>query len=77
VKVLEFIKLIREAEKHVEDGKPYGYRYGQALYNILPVECTDQLTPSKDFFYWRDSRKDEIDSICLHMCEDFKPMEKL
>ena len=77
MKVLEFIKLSAKAEKYVEEGKSYGYRYGQALYNTLPVECTDQLTYSKDFFYWADSRKDEIDSICLHLCEDFKPMEKL
>ena len=34
------------------------YRFGQALWNLLPAEMTKEfLGTTKDFFYWKDNAK--------------------
>ena len=34
------------------------YRFGQALWNLLPAEITKEfLGTTKDFFYWKDNAK--------------------
>jgi len=50
--------LIQKAWHMVAEHHLVGYRFGQALWNIIPNDiyqkysCTD-----KDFFYWQDSDK--------------------
>lgn len=37
------------------------YRFGQALWNVLPVAVTNRIYMSeKDFFHWSDERVAEI-----------------
>ena len=34
------------------------YRFGQALWNLIPAEMTKEfLGTTRDFFYWRDNAK--------------------
>ena len=34
------------------------YRFGQALWNLLPAEMTKEfLGTTRDFFYWKDNAK--------------------
>ena len=34
------------------------YRFGQALWNLLPAEITKEfLGTTRDFFYWKDNAK--------------------
>ena len=51
----EMQKYIDIANKQVFDGIEYHYRFGQAMYNLLPKEVTEQIYMTKlDFFYWND-----------------------
>ena len=51
----EMQKYIDIANKQVFDGIGYHYRFGQAMYNLLPKEVTEQIYMTKlDFFYWTD-----------------------
>ena len=35
-----------------------GYRFGQALWNLIPNEVSEPFwTTDKDFFYWKDNAK--------------------
>ncbi len=43
------------------------YRYGQALYNILPKDITVEINGTDDdFFYWTDNIK-----VTKHFFENF------
>ncbi len=45
-------EYINEAWVKVEEGKHYHYRFGQALFNLLPLKVTGNLvTTPQDFFY--------------------------
>ena len=49
-------KLVEQASQ--ESLQNRDYRFGQALWNILPVETTKEfLGTTKDFFYWKDNAK--------------------
>ena len=51
----EMQKYIDIANKQCFDGVDYHYRFGQAMYNLLPKEVTEQIYMTKlDFFYWTD-----------------------
>ena len=51
----EMQKYIDIANKQVFDGIEYHYRFGQAMYNLLPKEVTEQIYMTElDFFYWND-----------------------
>ena len=49
-------KLVEQASQ--ESLQNRDYRFGQALWNLLPAEMTKEfLGTTKDFFYWRDNAK--------------------
>jgi hypothetical protein len=73
MKLVEFYEYSQQAWKAVEEGKHYHYRYGQALFNILPEEFTKAIYLSDDdFFHWDNERWQEIDDICYSLCDDYK-----
>lgn len=42
------------------------YRFGQAVWNLVPSEVNDIPSGSElDFFYWSDYRSNEITQICM------------
>ena len=48
------VKLVEQASQ--ESLQNRDYRFGQALWNLLPAEMTkDFLGTTKDFFYWKDN----------------------
>jgi hypothetical protein len=48
------------------------YRYGQALFNVLPKEFTEKFWATKDdFYYYHNSRWQEINEICFKYCDDY------
>lgn len=54
----EMDAYIKVAWIQVEHGKEYQYRFGQALYNLLPNYVTHQIYMTEfDFFYWTDYNK--------------------
>ena len=49
-------KLVEQASQ--ESLQNRGYRFGQALWNLLPDETTKNvLGTTRDFFYWKDNAK--------------------
>ena len=49
-------KLVEQASQ--ESLQNRDYRFGQALWNLLPAEMTKEfLGTTKDFFYWKDNAK--------------------
>ena len=49
-------KLVEQAEQ--ESLQNRNYRFGQALWNLLPVDWAGHyLFTDKDFFYWKDNAK--------------------
>ena len=49
-------KLVEQASQ--ESLQNRNYRFGQALWNLLPAEMTKEfLGTTKDFFYWKDNAK--------------------
>ena len=49
-------KLVEQASK--ESLQHRNYRFGQALWNLLPVDWAEHyLFTDKDFFYWKDNAK--------------------
>ena len=49
-------KLVEKASQESLQNKEY--RFGQALWNLLPVETTKEfLGTTRDFFYWKDNAK--------------------
>ena len=49
-------KLVEQASQ--ESLQNRDYRFGQALWNLLPAEMTKEfLGTTRDFFYWKDSAK--------------------
>ena len=49
-------KLVEQASQ--ESLQNRDYRFGQALWNMLPAEMTeDILGTTRDFFYWKDNAK--------------------
>lgn len=57
--VEEAIVIHTKACQQVEDGQSYSYRYGQAVYNLLPKHLTEEIHMTKlDTFY-----KDQIESM--------------
>ena len=41
------------------------YRFGQAVFNNLPSVIADQIRATEhDFFYWKNTRKQDIINIC-------------
>lgn len=61
---------IDKAIKEVLDGAEYKYRFGQALWNSLPKEVTDEIYQTElDFFYWTDSNK-VYDVVYKHLVKD-------
>lgn len=58
ISLLEAVSLITEASRLSKKYK--GYRFGQALWNLLPVELWQQYTGTDiDFFYWVDEKSVE------------------
>ena len=50
------VKLVEQASQ--ESLQNRGYRFGQALWNLIPVEMTAAyVSTDKDFFYWKDNAK--------------------
>ena len=50
------VKLVEQASQ--ESLQNRNYRFGQALWNLLPAEITKEfLGTTRDFFYWRDNAK--------------------
>ena len=50
------VKLVEQASQ--ESLQNRDYRFGQALWNLLPTEMTKEfLGTTRDFFYWRDNAK--------------------
>lgn len=51
------IKLVEQASQESTEIKHY--RFGQALWNLIPAEMTKDFTGSTtvDFFYWVDNAK--------------------
>ena len=50
------VKLVEQASQ--ESLQNRDYRFGQALWNLLPAEMTkDFLGTTRDFFYWKDNTK--------------------
>lgn len=50
------VKLVEQASQ--ESLQNRDYRFGQALWNLLPAETTkDFLGTTRDFFYWKDIEK--------------------
>ena len=50
------VKLVEQASQ--ESLQNRDYRFGQALWNLLPAEMTKEfLGTTKDFFYWKDNAK--------------------
>ncbi len=48
-----------KACQQVEEGQSYSYRYGQAVYNLLPKDLADEVHMTElDTFY-----KDQIESM--------------
>lgn len=65
--------IITEAYLQVETNK--GYRFGQAVFNLLPQEIAEQIRGTEyDFFYWDDrkdlSRRKEINDIVFGKLSD-------
>ena len=49
-------KLVEQASQ--ESLQNRDYRFGQALWNLLPAEMTKEfLGTTRDFFYWKDNAK--------------------
>ena len=49
-------KLVEQASQ--ESFQNRDYRFGQALWNLLPAEMTKEfLGTTRDFFYWKDNAK--------------------
>ena len=50
-------KLVEQASQ--ESLQNRGYRFGQALWNLIPTEMTKEFTgpTTVDFFYWTDNAK--------------------
>ena len=49
-------KLVEQASQ--ESLQNRDYRFGQALWNLLPAEITkESLGTTRDFFYWKDNAK--------------------
>lgn len=45
------------------------YRFGQALWNVLPDKVTNPIyMTEKDFFHWSDERVEEILQIVYSEC---------
>jgi hypothetical protein len=65
LKVSEALDLLCEANRlHRESPS---YRYGQALYNILPKDITAEINCTEDdFFYWTDDEK-----VTMHFFSKF------
>ena len=50
------VKLVEQASQESLQNKDY--RFGQALWNLLPAEMTKEfLGTTRDFFYWKDNAK--------------------
>ena len=50
------VKLVEQASQ--ESLQNRNYRFGQALWNLLPAEITKEfLGTTRDFFYWKDNAK--------------------
>ena len=50
------VKLVDRAAKESTEVKHY--RFGQALWNLMPSEVTDEfLLTEYDFFYWVDNAR--------------------
>ena len=50
------VKLVEQASQ--ESLQNRNYRFGQALWNLLPDETTkNALGTTRDFFYWTDNAK--------------------
>ena len=50
------VELVEQASQ--ESLQNRGYRFGQALWNLLPDETTkNALGTTRDFFYWADNAK--------------------
>ena len=50
------VKLVEQASQ--ESLQNRDYRFGQALWNLLPAEITKEfLGTTRDFFYWKDNAK--------------------
>lgn len=62
-------KLIDEAFRN---RATYGQRFGQALWNILPLSSVDYLVKEGiDFYHWTDGSIDKIiDLVYEHLLED-------
>lgn len=51
-------KCLKEAGLMVAEYQDCNYRFGQALYNSLPVYLYHHFTGSEhDFFHWKDNDK--------------------
>ncbi len=51
----EVQKYIDAANRQTQEGTSYHYRFGQAMWNLLPKEVTEEIYMTKfDFFYWTD-----------------------
>ena len=49
-------ELVEQASQ--ESLQNRNYRFGQALWNLLPAEMTKKfLGTTRDFFYWKDNAK--------------------
>jgi hypothetical protein len=70
--IQEYLNLKEQAWKEVKQGESYSYRYGQAVWNLLPKEVSDKIyLTDEDFFQWPNNRFHEIDMICYRLCEDW------
>ena len=51
------VELVEQASQ--ESLQNRGYRFSQALWNLIPTEMTKEFTGSTtvDFFYWKDNAK--------------------
>ena len=62
------VKLIEQATQ--ESLQNRGYRFGQALWNLLPDETAKNvLGTTRDFFYWTDNAK-VIETFYAHFVDD-------
>lgn len=51
-------EMIKLSYEHVRLNRPAKYRFGQALWNILPDELTLHFNGTEhDFFYWTNENK--------------------
>lgn len=67
------VKLVDRAAKESTEVKHY--RFGQALWNLLPVEMTKELLgTTRDFFYWVDNAR-VVEVFYEHFVEPIKTGE--